>query len=80
MHRRQRTADDHQPHAEDRNALVAEGLAEQAARIGDHDAGKQVEPDEQSKLRIIDLEIGYDEWGKRPDRLELEPHHGSRQE
>jgi hypothetical protein len=70
----------HQRHAEDRDALVAEILAEQAARVRNRDPGKQIEPDQQSEPRVIDLEIGHDERGQRSHRLELEAHRGSRQE
>jgi hypothetical protein len=50
----QNSAKDHERHPEDCNALIAETLAEQSARIGDHYTREQIETNEQTELRVVD--------------------------
>jgi hypothetical protein len=77
---RRQAAGNHQRHADDRDAFVAEILSEQAAGVRDRDPGQEIEPDQPSEPRVVDPEIGHDERGQRRHRLELEAHRGPCQE
>src|SRR4029077_9523112 len=70
----------HEHHADQSDAFVAKIPTENPPGIRDCDPGKEIKPDQQSKLGVINSEPGDHERGKRSDRLKLEGHRGSREE
>ena len=55
--RGQQAAGDHEHDADQRDAFVAKTLTDHPPRIRNDDAGKKIEPDQQSELGVINSEI-----------------------
>jgi hypothetical protein len=74
------TADQHQHQRQQHDALVAEALADSAARQRQRDARRKIEADQQPDIRDVDAEFRRQERRDRGDALELKRHHKPDQE